>query len=176
MEEVSSSILDSSTQPMSDTFLRVGFALGGFVAGEGCFSSTRRLPGFADGTERRRFNFSVDIATRDRPILEALRMFLGAGSITERPAGRAHWQPCSEFRVGSNRMHLRSTIPFADRFLLPCAKRDQYQRWRADLLAYLDAHPTRYGLGPSTCRIAGCPDPVRGRGLCRSHYYQETGH
>ena len=149
--------------------------LGGFVAGEGCFC-TARLPPFADGSPRRRFVFQVNVATRDLALLEQLRSFLGYGSITARPPGRPGHLPTSEFRVSSFRAHREATIPFAERYLIPCAKRDQFERWRAEMDEYLRAHPSRWGLGPSPCSVPGCGKPVRGRGLCRSHYYRATGY
>ena len=66
-----------------------GFTLAGFVAGEGCFCITRKLPPFADGSPRLRFRFEVKVASRDRPILEALRRFLGFGSISDQAARQA---------------------------------------------------------------------------------------
>ncbi|MGQ0521417.1 MAG: hypothetical protein ACT4PX_09750 [Actinomycetota bacterium] len=39
--------------------------------------------------------FSVQMAVRDRPLLEDLRSFLGCGSISDRPPGRTGWQPTS---------------------------------------------------------------------------------
>jgi hypothetical protein len=154
----------------------VGFTLGGFVAGEGCFCTTTIVRPFADGTPRRRWVFQVAVANRDRHLLEALRTFLGVGSIHERDAARAHWQPTATFTVNSQRANRNRVIPFADRYLLQSAKRRQFEEWRQNLDDYTRLHPNRYGLGPSECRIPGCTRPVRGRGLCRSHYYRETGY
>ena len=56
------------------------------------------------------------------------------------------------------------------------AKRDQFDRWREEFDTYERAHPTQWGRGPSTCSEPGCHKPVRGRGLCRSHYYRATGY
>jgi LAGLIDADG endonuclease len=149
--------------------------LGGFVAGEGCFC-TIRLPAFADGSARRRFVFQVTVATRDRALLEQLRSALGYGSITDHPPRQPRHEPTSTLRVSSFRAHRDATIPFADRYLLGSAKRDQFERWRAEMEDYLEAHPSRWGLGPSPCSIPGCGKPVRGRGLCRAHYYRVTGY
>jgi hypothetical protein len=151
------------------------FTLAGFVAGEGCFSVTRKLPPFADGDPRLRFVFTVQVATRDRPLLEALRRDLGVGSVRDRPRRRSHWEPSSTFTVASLRAHRRAVIPYFDRFLLCGAKRRQFELWVAAMDAHELAHPTRWGNGPSTCRRPGCDRPVRGRGLCRRHYYEETG-
>jgi hypothetical protein len=116
------------------------------------------------------------MADRDLSVLQALREFLGVGSINVQPRRRPHWQPVAEYSVRSHRAHRTVTIPFADRFLLPGAKRRQFEAWRDALYAYEVRHPNRFGRGPSPCSIAGCDEPVRGRGLCRSHYYRATGY
>ena len=176
MEEVGGSIPPSSTLvPLVQAIRCVGYTLGGFVAGEGCYSVTRRLPTYADGSVRPRFVFKCTVAARDRPLLEALRMLLQRGTINDEP-GRRGWQPSSTFTIGSNRAHHAATIPFSDTFLLPSAKRDQYRRWRDALVAHEALHPSKIGRGPSACSQPGCGRPVRGRGLCRSHYYRATGH
>lgn len=78
------------SSPISSTSRSNGFMLGGLVAGEGCFTTTRWLPPFADEHPRLRFKFSVEMASRDRQLLERLRDFLGRGSIHDTPpAGRA---------------------------------------------------------------------------------------
>ena len=148
--------------------------LAGVVAGEGSFTTARQGT-YADGTERTRFVFAVKMATRDRPVLDALRNFLGAGSIHDEQPRRAHWQPMSSFQINSRRGHHAATIPFAEAFLLPCHKRDQFDAWRDAFLANEAAHPSRFGMGRSICSVDDCPHPVRGRGLCRKHYYRATG-
>jgi hypothetical protein len=123
-----------------------------------------------------RFRFQVTVASRDRLLLEQLQSFLSFGSITDRRPGRPGHQPTSELRVSSFRAHREGTIPFAEQYLLPSAKRNQFDRWRADMEEYLEAHPARWGLGPSPCSVPGCRKPVRGQGVCRSHYYRATGY
>jgi hypothetical protein len=150
--------------------------LGGLVAGEGSFIATPKQPPFRDGSPRLRFVFSVTMATRDRPLLEALRRFLGFGNIRDVAPAKPGYEPESEYRVASLLAHHAATIPFAERFLLPCAKRDQFKKWCAAMEAQELAHPNRYGKGPSTCSVPGCEKPVRGRMLCRSHYYRATGY
>jgi hypothetical protein len=150
----------------------VGFTLGGFVAGEGCFT-TKRLEPFRDGSPRSLWLFQVAVATRDRPLLEALRVFLGAGAITDAQRRREHWQPISTFSVSSRRALREHVVPFADGYLLPSAKRTQYETWKSALLEYDVRHPPRTR---STCSMPGCSGLVRGRGLCRSHYYRATGY
>jgi hypothetical protein len=152
--------------------------LAGFVAGEGWFSSTDRgIPFRATGAPRRRFRFGVMVAARDLALLEMLRAVLGCGAIdvVERSAP-AHWQPIVGFRVDGERDLLHHVVPFMERYLLPCAKRRQFEAWRDELTSYVEARPSQWRRGPSTCSVEGCERPVRGRGLCRSHYYRVTGY
>ena len=113
-----------------------GFLLGGLVAGEGSFVVSRLRLVRADGSPRLRFIFCVTLASRDRALLAALRTFLGTGSIQDRQPPKDHWQPTSEFRVSSHRAHRAVTIPFAEHFLLPSARRMQFEQWRDALGAY----------------------------------------
>jgi hypothetical protein len=147
------------------------------VAGEGSFSSHDRGVVFVrDGSPRRRFVFAVQMATRDRPLLEQLRGALGCGLIGDRPPRKPGWLPTTELTISAERDLVERVIPFMERYLLPCAKRIQYERWRDDLLAYRRDRPSQYGRGPSTCSVPGCGRPVRGRGVCRIHYYRLTGY
>ncbi len=159
------------------TIRDVGFFLAGLVAGEGSFIVSRKLPAFANGDTRLRFVFQVTMADRDRPLLEVLQTFLGFGSLYDRPTRRVgRWLPTVSFTINSISAHRAATIPFAERYLLPCAKQNQFEQWRAALDAFDVAHPNRYGKGPSPCSEPGCDLSVRGRGLCRSHYYRVTGY
>lgn len=173
--EVAGSIPTSSTlQPGSDS---LGFMLGGLVAGEGCFCVTRQAKRFvADGSVRKRFVFGVAMATRDRPLLELLHSFLGVGSLRDAPP-RGDYLPITTLTVNSVRSHRAAVIPFAERYLLPGAKRKQYESWRAEMETYWSTllPKQRSGDGRSTCSIDGCDRLVRGRGLCRAHYYRATG-
>jgi hypothetical protein len=151
--------------------------LGGLVAGEGCFTlAAASPPKRRDGSPRLRFVFSISMASRDRPLLVALSEFLGVGSIQDALPRNERWLPQSRYAIGSRVAHRLVTIPFADEFLLPCAKRDQFDTWRRRFEEYESRYPTRIGLGPSECSEPGCDAPVRGRGLCRSHYYRATGY
>jgi hypothetical protein len=176
MQEVRGSIpLSSTPRALGESLVLVGATLGGFIAGEGSFFVTRRLPPFQDGGPRQRFVFQVSVAARDRNVLEALRAFLGTGSIHDRARRYTSWLPVSTFTIGSHRAHRQVTIPFAERFLLLGAKRRQFESWRDDLHEYERLHPPKWGRGRSACSEAGCHEPVRGRGLCRRHYYRATG-
>lgn len=167
MEEAARSIRVGSTSDHA-------FMLAGFVAGEGSFGITQRQPPFQDGAARLRFQFDVTVATRDRPMLEQLRTFLGFGSITDRRPRMPRWQPTSQLRVASIKAHLAATILWANEHLLVSHKREQYERWRHALLRYEIEHPRR--MDRSRCSEPGCDDFVRGRGLCRRHYYRATGY
>ena len=174
MQGVGSSILLSSTEGRSPARMERGFFLGGLVAGEGSFIVTTTAPA-ASGAQRLRFVFKLSMATRDRSLLTELRDVLGFGSILDQASRRAHWQPMSSLTINSRKAHFASTIPFMDEFLLPPArKRVQYEQWKSALLAYEVERPRR--VGRSTCSEDGCERPVRGRGLCRAHYYRATGY
>jgi LAGLIDADG endonuclease len=168
MQEVAGSIPVAST---------LGFQLAGVVAGEGSFSSHDRGVAFVrDGSPRRRFVFAVSMAARDRPLLEQLQRTLGCGLLGDRPARKPGWLPTTEFTVSVERDLVKRVIPFMERFLFPCAKRVQFERWRDDLIAYRRDRPSQYGRGPSMCSVPGCGRTVRGRGVCRVHYYRLTGY
>lgn len=155
----------------------IGYTLGGLVAGEGSFYIARKKEPFAaTGAPRLRFVFLITMAVRDRPLLEALRNFLGYGSIHLTPPKQSHHQTCATLTIASIKAHRASTIPFADRFLLQSAKRQQFETWRHAMDEYERNHPIRYGKGPSQCSMPACEKPIRGRGLCRTHYYKVTGY
>lgn len=144
------------------------------MAGEGCFRSSPRRETFADGSERRRFVFELSMATEDRALLERLQVVLGAGTIQDRGRRRSHWKPESRLTIASEATHVEVTIPFFDRFLAPGQKRRQFDAWRRDLVQYRERR-SELRPGPSACGRPGCDLPVRGRGLCRRHYYEATG-
>ena len=173
MEEVDGSIPSSSTPGLPGPPNPDGYFLGGLIAGEGCFSITGRSG--AAGSTVSRFVFSVAMSLRDRPLLERVHRALGVGAIYDQPARRATWQPSACLTISSLISHHRATIPFCDRYLLAGAKRRQYETWRTALLAYdplRDGRRRRRG----TCSVTGCDREVRGRGLCRRHYYRATGY
>jgi hypothetical protein len=145
------------------------------VAGEGWFRTARAAPPYRDGSPRTRFVFGLSMATRDIAMLKALRVFLGVGSLNAQPARRENWQPLASFSVRSHRAHARGRSRSASTSCCR-AKRRQFEAWRDALYEYEERHPNRFGKGPSPCGIEGCDRPVRGRGLCRSHYYRATGY
>jgi hypothetical protein len=158
------------------TWEHTGHFLGGLVAGEGSYIETTTGASFVGGEPRKRFIFSLTLASWDRRVVHALRSFLGVGGVYDTTAPHAHWQPTTTLRVQSHMANRRVVIPFSDRFLPPSHKRVQFERWRAAFDDYEQRHPNRWGQGPSTCSEPGCGGPVRGRGLCRSHYYHVTGY
>jgi hypothetical protein len=149
--------------------------LAGLVAGEGCFT-VGTLPPRVGGSPRLRFRFLVSMADRDLPLLIALRSFIGVGSIQYAAAPRVTWHPTATYSVSGRKGIREAVIPFCDTFLIASAKRTQYLRWRERFSDYEARFPSNWGAGPSPCAIAGCDRPVRGRGLCRVHYYRETGY
>jgi hypothetical protein len=172
MQEVAGSIPVASTS--QDV---VGFQLGGLVAGEGCFSIRERGLAFVrDGSPRKRFVFQISMASRDRPLLLHLHRALGCGTIVDVRSRKPGWLPTTGITVSREQDHLVRVIPLMERYLLPCAKRRQYERWRDELVTYLERRPSQYGRGPSVCSEPGCTRPVRGRGVCRVHYYRITGY
>lgn len=173
MDEAGGSKPPSSTASTAAVVTR--HTLAGFVAGEGCFTVARQARRWPAGEVRKRFVFVVAVASRDRAILEQLHAVLGVGSIHELRRNTPRWEPQSRFFVNSLLAHQQVTIPYFDAFLLGGAKREQFVQWRDQLLAYVDRHQIRWGRGRSTCKIPGCCGLVRGRGLCRSHYYRVTG-
>jgi len=145
--------------------------LGGLVAAEGCFCITRQTPRFvADGAERKRFVFTVTMARRDRALLEQLHARLGVGSLRDIAARSEMWLPTTAFTVSSVRAHRAAVIPFADKYVLPSAKRRQFEAWRDEMNAYWESLPPkhRWGDGRSTCSVPGCNQFVRGRGKTSS--------
>jgi hypothetical protein len=145
------------------------------IAGEGCFLvgsiGTRN-----DGSERLRFRFTIKMADREVDALRDLHGVLGVGAISFQAARRATWQPTATYSVHSRRAIRTSLIPFCDEHLLWSFKRQQYLHWRERFITYESRFPSNWGAGPSPCSIPGCDKPVRGRGLCRAHYYRETGY
>jgi len=147
--------------------------LGGLVAAEGSFCTAKTGKQYADGTPRLRFVFTVKMISADRPLLEALREFLGTGNLLDERQ-RGTWQPTSSFTINSFKRHHAATIPFAEQYLLPSQKRQQFEAWCESMRLYEQTHGVKQGR--SRCSVENCTDFVRGRGLCRRHYYRATGY
>lgn len=119
--------------------------LGGLVAGEGSFCITHpSRKSAADGWRRKRFIFNLSMATRDRPLVESLHGFLGVGGLRDEPSRRTGLLPITTLTVNSVRAHRAAVIPFADRYLLRCAKRRQFEAWRDEMKAYWAALPPKH--------------------------------
>jgi hypothetical protein len=177
MDEAAGSIPASSTAAglltLHESLERAGFALGGFVAGEGCFTAVERPQRAANGRPRLRFRFSVAVVEHDLPLLRALQTFLGCGSVG--PVRRTMldtWRPQVVLSVDRSTDLVARVVPFADQYLLESQKRRQFVDWRDQLLAYVSRPHRPRG----HCSIEGCESPIRGRGLCRRHYYRATGY
>ena len=179
MDEVARSIRVGSTpytEPFAD-WRRLGFALGGFVAGEGCFSSRtidRRRPGTPP---RMRFTFTVTVAARDRVLVTALHELLGrVGGVYEGASRRSGWQSTISLQVTALADHLVATIPFAEQFLNPAGhKFRQYRSWHGRLQEYRQGEAERKAARPTMCTTDGCDRPIRAGGLCRGCYWRATG-
>jgi hypothetical protein len=83
----------------------------------------------------------VQVATRDRPLLERLIKRLGVGSIQERRAPRPNWQATSVLTINSLHAHRTAVIPYMGRHLLQSAKRQ-----RAPTHVHVRCRPRRGGL------------------------------
>jgi hypothetical protein len=178
MDEVARSIRVGSTptEPHAD-WRRLGFALGGFVAGEGCFSVRTVRASSSTAPARKRFSFTVTVAARDSGLITELHHHLGgAGAVYRSNPRRSHWQPTVSLQITSMVDHLAATIPFAEQFLLPVGRKyDQYRSWRDDLQSYRRHLAERLAARPTRCRTPGCGRPIRARGLCRGCYWRATG-
>ena len=118
----------------------------------------------------------MTMADRDLAAVTALRDFIAVGSVMHRPPQRPNWLPTVTLSVTGRRGIRDSLIPFCDAYLIAGHKRAQYLRWREQFHDYETRFPSNWGAGPSPCAVAGCDRPVRGRGLCRAHYYEATGY
>lgn len=164
----------AGSSPASSTPTRLGYTLAGFIAGEGYFSVVKTQRVHRSGEPIQQFLFGVHVAEHDVSLVEGIKTALGGGSIRWTTPANDHWKPTVVYSLKSIRAHKTTTIPFMERYLLRCAKRRQFESWRDDMETYIERHNVRWA-GRSTCSEEGCDRFVRGRGLCRSHYYRETG-
>jgi hypothetical protein len=118
--------------------------LGGFVAAEGTF--TRAVSHVrADGQPRLSFTFAVALGASDHISVELLHAVLGVGRVRSYPRRRAHYDDEVVFAVRAFRDLVDVVVPFMDEHLPPSHKRDQYDAWRRELLAYDTARRGRSG-------------------------------
>ena len=97
--------------------------IGGFVAGEGCFT---RSGG--------RFRFAVALGATDAVMLDLMRRVLGVGTIRRYGRRKPHYDDEVVLTVMNRRSLVEVVVPFMDRWLPDSYKRQQYERWRRDLL------------------------------------------
>lgn len=145
---------------MSRDTERYAAFIGGLVAAEGTFVHSGR-----------RFAFAVGLAAADAELCAALGRFFGRGSVTWAPRRRPHYDDEVTFAIRSLRDHVEVTVPFMDEHLPVSYKRQQYERWRAELLHYWETGAKRV----RPCSIEGCDAPRRAHGLCRHHLYRIRG-
>ncbi len=136
--------------------------IGGFVAAEGCFTTTQT-------PTKRRFLFQVGLGAVDTSVCEMLRSVLGVGRLVPHSRRKPHYDDEVAFVVTRMRDLIEVVVPFMDSHLPPSHKRVQYEVWRADLLSYWELQARRR----RACRLAGCTTPARAHGLCRAHLWTE---
>ncbi len=110
--------------------------VGGFVAGEGCF--TRPTP--------TRFRFSVHLGAVDLELCESLRCWLGVGHVNRYPRRRPHFDDEAVYAIDSAVDLVEVIVPFMDEHLPPSHKRRQYLAWRTALLDHWEHRARRPGV------------------------------
>ncbi|MEX2538273.1 MAG: LAGLIDADG family homing endonuclease [Actinomycetota bacterium] len=131
--------------------------LGGLVAAEGSFNRTSD-----------RFRFAVALAETDTPLCEMAAELLDVGHVYHYPRRQPHYHDEVIFAVQSIPELVHTIVPFMDSHLPLSKKRDQYLKWRQELLAYWEKKAKRR----RTCVLNGCSSARRAKGLCRHHYFQ----
>ena len=107
--------------------------LAGFVAAEGCFSTSGQ----------RRFTFEVGLGAADEGMCLALQALLGVGRIYRAPRRRPHYDDEVQLSVQSVRDLVEVVVPFMDAHLPESHKRRQYLAWRARLLDHWEHRARR---------------------------------
>lgn len=136
--------------------------LAGFVAAEGCFTSTSRAGG------SRRFTFQVTLGATDRGTCAALGRLLGVGRIHAYPRRERRYDDEIQYSVQSIHDLIGVVVPFMDEHLPPSHKREQYLEWRQQILEYWESRAQR----ARPCTIEGCESVRRAHGLCRRHLHE----
>ena len=101
--------------------------LGGFVAAEGCFTR---------GAPQSNFRFSIGLGAVDAGMCTGFLAFLDCGSTYWYRRRKQHYDDEAVFTVQRTRDLVEIVVPFMDAHLPPSYKREQYLKWRADLLEY----------------------------------------
>lgn len=107
--------------------------IGGFVAAEGCFTTT----------SPRRFAFRVSLGATDTASCELLRTFFGVGSVWRYPRRKPHDDDEIVFAVGALPDLVNVIVPFMEQHLPPSHKRNQYLAWWAELFDYWEHRARR---------------------------------
>ncbi len=102
---------------------------------------------------------------------ELFLAFLGVGFISRSGRRQAHYDDEVTFRVRKLEHLVDVVIPFMNEHLPPSYKREQFRRWRDDLLSYWQTAARRQ----RNCTVGGCEELCRAHGLCRRHLYQLRG-
>jgi len=97
--------------------------IGGFIAGEGCFTR-----------HDRRARFAVALGATDVEMLRLIKRTLGVGFINHYARRKSHFDDVAIFAVSNQQDLVRVIVPFMDVWLPPSYKREQYLAWRAQLL------------------------------------------
>jgi hypothetical protein len=94
---------------------------------------------------------------------------IGVGAVRTYPRRKPHYDDEVQYVVQRTRSLVEVVVPFMDEHLPPSNKRDQYSRWRSELLHFWEHEARRR----RPCSIEGCEKPQRAKGFCRRHYYLE---
>jgi hypothetical protein len=130
------------------------------LAGESGFWIRERRERRADGSARGRFVFDVLMADRDADLLHDLQRTLRVGRVRMIPPRRAGWLASAQLRITARADNVERVVPFADRYLLPSAKRDAFLAWRAELLR---ERPTgEPEAEPSMCTVTDLAHQIAG--------------
>jgi hypothetical protein len=132
--------------------------IAGLIAAEGCFTSW----------QDRRFWFKVGMGAVDRELCQALCDYFGVGGLSGSRRRQPHLDDEVTYQVSALRDLIGTIVPFMDGWLPPCHKRQQYERWREQVVHRWETR-SRQAQG---CAIPGCDRAHRARGLCRQHYYE----
>jgi hypothetical protein len=135
--------------------------LAGFVTAEGTF-------GFV---APRTFRFAISLGACDSEACDLLQEYFDVGTIHVFRRRRLHYDDEVTFQVRKLRDLVEVVVPFMDEHLPPSHKREQYLAWRGLLLDYWEHRARRR----RPCRVDGCLEPSRAKGLCRRHYFAEYG-